>query len=634
MKRMLISGSVALFVLVLSFTAFANDIGTARLSLVQGDVLISNQDTGGEWAAASINLPVLSGDRIWVPAGGRAEIQFLGRTYLRADGNTEVELSKVVWDGGSRIIQATVPEGSVYVNYRTFAGRDSVFQVDTPLVSVMTYEDTRYDLQVRDDGYTEVSVYSGLAYVESPKGRTRVSRGNMISIGPDDYAEISPLGMRSEWVRWNESRDSQITRYRDSSRYLPPELDVYSSDLDENGSWTYIRDYGYVWRPAVVVGGWAPYRYGRWIWMRGDYVWISYEPWGWAPHHYGRWAFRSGFGWFWVPPAVHSVFWSPGFVAWIYTPTYVSWVPLAPREVYYGHGYYGPYSVNVTNVHIKNVNVTNVYVNSRVTNAVTVVHRDTFLTGRTIKGDGRPDNPFLHALQVSPGRPDIKPVKATVMPLPDKAIPERSLPPRRTIETAKTKVVEERRIALKQDSSVFREGDRAAPLPIMKSDKPRPVMRGDQRDKRSPSLHRTEIPLQPRVEPKGPEREPARMPSLKGRASEQKGIMERPPVNPREADDRGKIIERERGASQGLQPRGREIPSGAPRDTGGRVPAGDKSPERPWLKREMKAPAPIPPERRVEAGIPGRQHEMRNLKRIPGNSQVGESLVRRENSVR
>jgi hypothetical protein len=71
-------------------------------------------------------------------------------------------------------------------------------------------------------------------------------------------------------------------------------------------------------------------------------------------------------------------------VAWIYTPSYVAWVPLAPGEIYYARGYYGPRSVNILSINI-NINKTvvkHVHRNVHVHNAVTVVHRDGFKKGK------------------------------------------------------------------------------------------------------------------------------------------------------------------------------------------------------------------------------------------------------------
>ena len=149
-------------------------------------------------------------------------------------------------------------------------------------------------------------------------------------------ARIDPL---DQWEQWNRRREQEFGPSPSgiATVYLPDELGAYSSDFERNGKWVYEQEYGYIWTPTVIIAkDWSPYRVGRWVWMRGDYVWISYEPWGWAPYHYGRWAFVNNRGWCWVPPARSDVYWGPGSVGWIHTPTYISWVPLAPREIYYG----------------------------------------------------------------------------------------------------------------------------------------------------------------------------------------------------------------------------------------------------------------------------------------------------------
>ncbi len=629
MKRMLAIVGTVMVLLILSFDAFANERGTARLSLVTGDVSVMTQDTGSEWNAATINLPLWPGDRVWVPRGGRAEIQFLGRTYVRADEDTEIVLSKMQWDRDSSIFQVGLSEGRVYVTHRASSARSSVLQVDTPLLSVTSYDDARYDVYVRGDGYVDVSVFSGVAYVESPRGRTRVDRGDMMSVSVDDYAEISPLGPRSDWIRWNESRDSRLARYRESSRYLPPELDCYSSDLDESGRWIYVADYGYVWRPTVVVAGWAPYRHGRWVWLRGDYVWISFDPWGWAPHHYGRWAFRVGFGWFWVPPAVNAVYWSPGFVAWISTPTYVSWVPLAPREIYYGYGYYGPYSVNLTKVNVKNVTVTNVYVNARVTNAVTVVHRDAFLTGRKGKGEPGPVNPFLRGAPGAPGRPDIRPAKTTIMPLSEKAVATRPVISPPGYDRIRSKGLDQRRVAVKREISVFRDDGRIDPLPVVKSAKPRSVTRDDRTagDSSAPRDRTRDRSLQMPGLQRDTVRQPVPESPVRGPAFEQTRREDRSVASPRYAPGRGDAGEREPRKESLLPPRGLERRPAVPNDRGGdgmirhNVPSG--------IERETKIKGSLPrPRGTEENSVPVRPGDAKNprssLKKESGRKFLAE----------
>jgi hypothetical protein len=533
MKRAALAAGMFVSWLILVLPAFAEVTGTARLSLLQGDVIVQTADTGAEWVAASINMPLMPGDKIWVPEGGRAEIQFLGGTYLRADGNTEMDITNLRTGGEDNIIQLGLPQGRAYVQYRRLPAGNSVCQIDTPLTSAVAYGTGEFDVAAYDNGYTEVSVLDGVVYAESKDGNTKVGRGSMVSVGTDNYAELSPLRPADDWLRWNFSRDSQFARARESSRYLPPSLDSYGRDFDEYGRWVHTSDYGYVWTPKVAVSGWAPYRSGRWVWTGGDYVWVSYEPWGWAPYHYGRWSHRSGIGWFWVPPAVNAVFWSPGFVAWIQTPTYVSWVPLAPRETYYGHGHYGPHSVNVNKLNIKTMNITNVYVNARVNNAVTLVHRDTFLTGKHARIVNAPANPFSGKVKVSPGRPDIRPVKATYAPIPAKTVPKRALPSRQVLEKRKVWGIDKRPVAVKENVSVF-TGKPVSSMPVRKIEKPKSSAEVRKADMKRYPLQKETKPM-PQAMPKERSAKPVVKEKEKGKPEVQREMHERPAIQPKES---------------------------------------------------------------------------------------------------
>lgn len=542
MKKKIIIGVILMFWLFVNLPAYADIIGTARLSLIKGDVVVLTGDTGGDWVAASINMPLMPGDRLWVPEGGRAEIQFISGTYLRADSNTEVDITSLGKDNQESIIQVAVPQGRTYIKYRGSSLRDSVFQVDTPLVSVMSYGSSKFAVDVYENGYTEVSALDGSVYVEDRHGNTKISEGNMLSVGEDNYAELSSLRPKDDWIRWNSSMDSRLAR-AGSSRYLPPELGVYGIDFDDYGRWNYVSNYGYVWTPTVIVTNWAPYRSGRWVWLNGDYVWISYEPWGWAPYHYGRWAFRVGIGWFWVPPAVNAVVWAPGLVAWIYTPTYISWVPLAPGEIYYGHGYYGSHSVNLTKVNIKTINITNIYVNSRVQNAVTVVNRETFITGKHVKVVNAPNNPFLSGIKVSPGRPDIRPVKATAMPLPNKIVPRKALPTHTLTEKIWNTGLKKRPVAKKENVSVFKAGGPAAPMQVTKVKRLRPIT-AVPKSGTGVSQEQRNIPEKPKVIPReGTYKPPVQQWETKG-PHVQKAIPEKPKAMPKEGIGKPSVQQR------------------------------------------------------------------------------------------
>jgi hypothetical protein len=449
-------------------------LGDARLSLIQGDVALQTEETGNEWGAAAVNTPLLPGAKLWNPENGRSEIQFFGGSYLRSDANTEVDITNLNISESGNVIQVGVPEGRVYVNYAGFRIENSVFQLDTPVTSIISYGPSRFEVVIYEDGYTEVLVLDGSVDVQGQNGMTTVDAGTMLSMGPDQFAELSPMRADDAWRRWNVSRDSALAEAGPSRNYLPTSLTGYGKDFDSYGRWVQTADYGYVWTPLNVVAGWAPYRIGRWCWIGGEYVWVSYEPWGWAPYHYGRWAFLPRIGWAWVPPPrTTPVYWCPGFVAWIYTSTYVSWVPLAPGEIYYGRGYYGPGSVNIINININKINITNVYLNSRVNNAVTVVSRNTFLTGKRVPVVNAPANPFRTGQKIAIGGPALKPVKATALPDPGKVVPKKALPPKEV--RSKAVQVQRRPPAVQKNVSVFKPGEKVAPMSVKKVEAPKPI---------------------------------------------------------------------------------------------------------------------------------------------------------------
>ncbi len=468
----------------------AQVLGDARLSLIQGEVAIQTQDAGSEWGAASINMPLLPGTKIWDPERGRSEIQFFGGSYLRTSENTEVDITNLSMGSNGDVIQVGVPQGRSYINYAGSEAPNSVFQVDTPITSIMAYGPSKFEVDIYNDGTTEVSDFRGSVYVQGQNGETQVDPGTMLSIDSNQNAELSALRPEDAWMSWNLSRDSRLARSGDSRRYLPVPLNVYGNDFDAYGRWVSTPDYGYVWTPVGVAADWAPYRIGRWCWIGNDYVWISYEPWGWTPYHYGRWAFLGSIGWCWVPPLATAVYWGPGFVAWISTPTYVSWVPLAPREIYYGRGYYGPYSVNVTNVNINRININNVYANAKIVNAVTVVNRQTFITGRAERIADAPRNPFTAGVKPSIGRPDIKPGRATAFPNPTKVVTEKKLPSREIITSAER--IRNRPVAAHKDISVFKPGERAASMRVNRVEQPKPITSVQKPEPGKPSMQRGE----------------------------------------------------------------------------------------------------------------------------------------------
>jgi hypothetical protein len=184
------------------------------------------------------------------------------------------------------------------------------------------------------------------------------------------------------------------------------------------------------------------------MWIKGDYVWISLEPWEWIPYHYGRWIYTKKYGWVWVPPMRGLAYRGPGYVGWVYTQDYVCWVLLAPGEIYYGYSYYGSYSMNIVNVKVnipivayKNINVPNGYV---------VIHKNNFLTAKQIY-EKTHENPFI-SRKVMYGRPEFYKEGIKKVIIGRKFfVHERNIP--KMLFVRKIEVVKERKLFVIKESS-------------------------------------------------------------------------------------------------------------------------------------------------------------------------------------
>lgn len=110
---------------------------------------------------------------------------------------------------------------------------------------------------------------------------------------------------------WDDQRDEA------PDAEAPPDFDRLSA----YGDWVWEPTHGRVWRPYVEAD-WRPYWRGHWS-RRGEWVWVSADPWGSAPFHYGEWAWSVRFGWVWIPGTV----WAPARVTWIVDGPVIAWAP-------------------------------------------------------------------------------------------------------------------------------------------------------------------------------------------------------------------------------------------------------------------------------------------------------------------
>ena len=378
-----------------------------RLNYSQGSV--SFRPAGeDDWVSAIPNRPLVTGDDLWADENSRAEVH-IGSTALRLGPKSGITF--LALDDHST--QIRLAQGSLILRVRHLDDDDS-YEVDTPNLAFTLLQPGEYRLSVSEDGSrTVATVWRGRGRVNGGGFTYTVIAGQSANFTGDqdhlDY-DLGQIPDRDDFDRWAFARDSREDQ-ADSANYVSREMTGYE-DLDEYGDWSYVAGYGPCWHPHVVVAGWAPYRYGHWVYVGPwGWTWVEDEPWGFAPFHYGRWAYVRN-AWFWVPgPVVVRPVWAPALVGFVggrggfhfSAGVGVGWFPLAPGEVYVP-GYHVSRSyvnnVNITNTTVNVVKVTNVYntvivnrstninnvtyVNQRVNGGVTVVSHETFVNARPV----------------------------------------------------------------------------------------------------------------------------------------------------------------------------------------------------------------------------------------------------------
>ena len=413
-----------------------------RLNYISGPVSFAPAEANNDWAAATLNRPVTAGDRLWVDDGGRAEMH-VGSMAIRLSALTSVDVLNL----DDRTLQLRLAQGSVNLRVRRLAG-DKTLEIDTPGGAVMVTRPGSYRIGVDPSGAeTTVAVHRGQAEVLTSTSGFQINEGQQALIpgarGTDYDVVTAPPA--DEFDRWAAARDQREDRIA-ATRYVSDEMTGYE-DLDDYGSWREVRDYGPVWVPAAVPVGWAPYRYGHWVWVSPwGWTWVDSAPWGFSPFHYGRWVWLGSY-WAWAPGVtVARPVYAPALVAFIGGSDWsvsvgigaapaVGWVPLGWREPYIPWYRASPAYVRQVNItHVRNIDVTKIYnfadnrdvgndhvariryVNRGVPSAVTVVSRDAFVSSRPVSDAALKVPPkVIASARVTGTAPVAAPVKKSIV---------------------------------------------------------------------------------------------------------------------------------------------------------------------------------------------------------------------------
>jgi hypothetical protein len=377
-----------------SMLAFADPPSrVARISFTTGAVSL-RPATLDEWSTASLNYPLTTGDHVWTDARARTELQ-LDTLVLRVAPSTELSVLNL----DDHVAQMRLTQGTVCVRVRAVDVGDTM-EIDTPSGAVSLLEPGLYRLDVNDTGdATVITVRQGEADIANGTTDVMVKKSQSVTVSlASSQPDVQPAMGLDEFEDWALARERRSAN-AETARYVSDATIGYE-DLDANGVWQTVPEYGAVWMPRVRAE-WAPYRFGRWAWVEPwGWTWVDDEPWGFAPFHYGRWAFVAPRGWVWVPGALAArPVYAPALVAFVAGPQWnvsmragapIGWFPLGPREVYvpayrttplYVQRINAAHATNLTNVDGTKVT----YVNRSVPGAVTAVSRETFVRSQPVE---------------------------------------------------------------------------------------------------------------------------------------------------------------------------------------------------------------------------------------------------------
>jgi hypothetical protein len=390
-----------------------------RVSYLEGHVSFQHSDDV-DWSAASVNMALQPGDRIYTGEGGRAEVEIDDGSVFYLAEQTDMEFLSLRED----FVQVRILIGLCTLSLRSSIG----YEISTPAAVFNTLRQGVYRFDIIEDGDTDAIVRKGLLDAANNSFSQKVESGELIHVTPGDSStnSLSRYNNRDTWDEWTDRRDADLVAY-DSRKYLPDQVTMGASDLDRYGRWVVVDSYGPAWVPNDLDASWTPYWDGRWVYRPlWGWTWVSYEPWGWLPYHYGRWYHHRSFGWCWLPGASFSFhFWSPGLVRFYRGPSWVSWCPLGPGDYYnVNHYYFNPtYSYYLNTLRLSQNRGPEDLFNRNISGAFRTVQADRFvnssLGGRARENIVNVDQPWRIGRIVT-DHLGLEPTARSYLPAPDR----------------------------------------------------------------------------------------------------------------------------------------------------------------------------------------------------------------------
>ncbi|MCX7220981.1 MAG: hypothetical protein NTY70_19235, partial [Burkholderiales bacterium] len=216
----------------------------ARLSYTLGSISLAPAGTE-QWLVADPNRPLTSGDRLWVPAGARAELH-LGASSLRLAENTGITIVKL----SDHQLQLKLNTGTLVIRQRSL-GSQEVIELNTPNLAFALQEAGEYKLTVSPN-QSSIMVRRGTGIAYGERDSITLHEAEQVNFSGNNLAHycIARMPPYDEFDLWVNERD-KLEDNSVSARYVSREVIGYQQ-LDQHGSWETHVEYGAIWIPRTV----------------------------------------------------------------------------------------------------------------------------------------------------------------------------------------------------------------------------------------------------------------------------------------------------------------------------------------------------------------------------------------------
>ena len=285
-----------------------------HISFVDNGATVIRAD--GSEDQAVVNLPVMPGDTVATPAGGRCELQFDNGTVVRLDKDSRLRVSTVLAPSLTsdwKITTLELEKGQVYSLPQSYQWE--MFQVVTANAAVSLKSRVRATIRLDADGGTSLFSDGGkfqLLYGASSrslkKATVRSDRPLAVTAGHVLAQRVEKRDI--EFMAWNEYVDRHFADLHYGISKVPPKLKFGNSALTYwaekwsslFGEWIYDELFGYVWKPADDRFAFAerPFFFADFVRINGSLFLVPQQPWAWVPAHMGTWVWMKR-GWTWIP---------------------------------------------------------------------------------------------------------------------------------------------------------------------------------------------------------------------------------------------------------------------------------------------------------------------------------------------